>query len=68
MRPLLLHVSQVGNKAFADFVDSRGRPVTHITNKHDIVPIVPPIAFGYHHPSGEVHIDLAGTFLNCPGA
>ena len=58
---------RVGNQAFASFVD-RILPnrVTHINNKHDPIPIVPPIFFGYHHVSGEVHIQETGEWIACP--
>ena len=58
---------RTGNQAFADFVDSQSISVTHINNKKDIVPILPPRSFGYHHPSGEVHIDESGSWEACPG-
>ncbi|KAM5532460.1 hypothetical protein V8D89_013876 [Ganoderma adspersum] len=58
---------RTGNQAFADFVDAQSITVTHINNKKDIVPILPPRSFGYHHPSGEVHIDGSGSWEACPG-
>lgn len=58
---------RVGNQAFADYVDAQSISVTHINNKKDIVPILPPRSFGYHHPSGEVHIDESGAWEACPG-
>jgi len=57
---------RVGNQAFADYLDANLK-VTHITNKKDPVPIVPGIDLGFHHPSGEVHINEAGTFNACAG-
>ncbi|KAF8651855.1 hypothetical protein AX16_004629 [Volvariella volvacea WC 439] len=57
---------RVGNQAFADYVDSH-LSLTHINNKKDIVPIVPGRFLGYHHPSGEVHIEESGTWASCPG-
>ena len=42
--------------------------LTHINNKKDPVPIVPGRFLGFHHPSGEVHIDdPSGTWYSCPG-
>ena len=44
-----------------------------VTNQHDIVPIVPPEAFGYSQVSGELHITSvdsasgAATMISCPG-
>ena len=38
-------VSRIGNKAWADFVDAQllGN-ATHINNKHDPVPVIPPMS------------------------
>ncbi|PIL27949.1 hypothetical protein GSI_09984 [Ganoderma sinense ZZ0214-1] len=63
---------RVGNQHFADYVDAAVQratlsAVTHINNKKDIVPILPGRFLGFHHPSGEVHIDEAGAWLACPG-
>nr|GAT50380.1 predicted protein [Mycena chlorophos] len=57
-----------GNQAWADFLDSQS-PVTFVTNQNDPVPIVPPLAFGYKHSSGEVHITDPTTpaIVSCPG-
>jgi hypothetical protein len=58
---------RVGNQAFADYVDAHAH-VTHINNKQDPVPILPGRFLGFHHPSGEVHIDYpTGTWYSCPG-
>ncbi|KAH9055746.1 Alpha/Beta hydrolase protein [Lactarius vividus] len=58
---------RVGNKAFADWVDSQlGGQVTHINNRRDPVPILPPRFLGFHHASGEVHITDSGTWESCP--
>ena len=60
---------RVGNQAFANFVDSKlGGRVTHVNNREDPVPVVPPIFFGFHHPSGEIHIQDSGAWDVCPGA
>ena len=64
---------RVGNQHFADYVDAAVQgatlsAVTHINNKKDDVPILPGRFLGFHHPSGEVHIDEAGAWLACPGA
>jgi len=59
---------RVGNQAFANFVDSQlGGRVTHVNNRKDPVPIVPPISLGFHHPSGEIHIRDSGPWEACPG-
>jgi len=57
---------RVGNQAFADYVDAHVS-LTHINNKKDPVPILPGRFLGYHHPSGEVHIEDSGAWAACPG-
>ncbi|KAL4061895.1 Alpha/Beta hydrolase protein [Scleroderma yunnanense] len=57
---------RVGDKAFADYVDANVH-LTHINNKEDPVPTLPPIEFGYVHPAGEVHIEDSGVWVSCPG-
>ena len=60
---------RVGNPAFADYVDAHDAitSVTHVSNKEDLVPIVPGRSLGFHHPSGEIHIQDSGEWLACPG-
>ncbi len=58
---------RVGNQVFADFVDGSGVQVQHINNMEDLVPILPGRFLGYHHPSGEIHIQDSGTWVSCPG-
>lgn len=64
---------RVGNQAFANYVDahvtslSGGTGLTHINNKEDIVPILPGMFLGFHHPSGEVHIQDSNAWDACPG-
>ena len=60
---------RVGNQAFADYVDAHDSitSVTHISNKEDPVPIVPGRSLGFHHPSGEIHIQDSGEWMACPG-
>lgn len=58
---------RVGDRAWADYVDSvtKGR-FEFMQNNADIVGLVPPIEWGFRHPSGEVWID--GTdYYSCPG-
>lgn len=59
---------RVGNEEWVNFVDEKlpGK-VTHINNKKDPVPILPPKLIGYHHPSGEIHIQESGAWVQCPG-
>ncbi|KAK7686333.1 hypothetical protein QCA50_010557 [Cerrena zonata] len=57
---------RVGNQAFADYVDAHVA-LTHVNNEKDPVPIVPGRFLGFHHPSGEVHIEESGEWASCPG-
>ena len=59
---------QVGNQAFADYVDSElNGKFTRITNLKDPVPILPGEFLGFRHPSGEAHIDNGLVWKWCPG-
>ncbi|KAI0741773.1 lipase [Daedaleopsis nitida] len=60
---------RVGNQAFADYIDAHDAvaSVAHVNNKEDFIPILPGISFGYHHPSGEIHIQDSGVWVACPG-
>ncbi|KAI9440881.1 lipase [Lactarius indigo] len=59
---------RVGNRAFANWVDSLlSGQVTRINNREDPVPIVPDELLGYRHASGEVHITDSGKWESCPG-
>jgi predicted lipase len=59
---------RVGNQDFANLVDTiLPGCVKRITNKHDPIPIVPAKAQGYHHVSGEIHIQQTGEWITCPG-
>jgi len=58
---------RVGNQAWANYVDSNVINVTHINNKKDLVPILPGRFLGYHHPSGELHIQETNEWVSCPG-
>jgi hypothetical protein len=53
-----------------NFVDSKLRGlVTHVNNREDWIPIVPGmLGVGFHHPSGEIHIQDSGAWIACPGA
>ena len=68
VRVVTYGMPRVGNKAFADFVDSTlSGLVTHVNNREDPIPTVPGIGLGFHHPSGEIHIQDSGTWDVCPG-
>ncbi|KAJ7460772.1 lipase [Mycena latifolia] len=66
-RSVLYGLPRVGNQAFADYV-STGSTVTHINNKDDPVPTLPGLILGFHHPTGEIHIqDDTNAWDACPG-
>ncbi|KAI0741326.1 alpha/beta-hydrolase [Daedaleopsis nitida] len=67
VRAVVYGMPRVGNQAFANYVDALPTSITHINNKQDPVPILPPILLGFRHPSGEIHIDKSGNWLACPG-
>jgi Lipase (class 3) len=69
VRVVTYGMPRVGNQAFADLIDSEliGH-VTHVNNREDPIPTVPGILSGFHHPSGEIHIQDYGTWDACPGA
>ncbi|KAI0339402.1 alpha/beta-hydrolase [Trametopsis cervina] len=58
---------RVGNQAFADYIDNNGQSLTHVTNKADVVPILPGRFLGFVQASGEVHIEESGDLVSCPG-
>ena len=62
---LLTHI-QVGNQAFANYVDGNLH-LTHINNKEDPIPICPGMSLGFVHPAGEAHIEDSGEWAACPG-
>lgn len=56
-RAFLFGLPRVGNPTFASFVDeSIGDKLRWVINGRDWVPLVPPRAFGYQHPSNYVWI------------
>lgn len=59
--------TQVGNLAFANYVDAQPASVTRISNDADPIPVLPPVPLGFHHPRGEVHIRESGEWVSCPG-
>jgi predicted lipase len=60
---------RVRNQAFANLVDSQlSGQVKHVNNREDPIPIVPGRSLGFHHPSGEIHIQESGAWDACPGA
>ncbi|KAF5362552.1 hypothetical protein D9756_002124 [Leucocoprinus leucothites] len=58
----------VGNKAFANYVDSQfPDAVFRVVNKRDLVPLYPPSILGFEHPEGELHIRDDLSWVSCPG-
>ncbi|EJF64378.1 alpha/beta-hydrolase [Dichomitus squalens LYAD-421 SS1] len=58
---------RVGNKAWANWVDSLRMDITRVNNKEDPVPALPPMEFLYHHVGGEHHISDDDVWVSCPG-
>ncbi|KAF8304995.1 alpha/beta-hydrolase [Clavulina sp. PMI_390] len=58
---------RVGNQAFADFIDANFNDFTRITHQSDPIPVVPGRFLGFHHPSGEIHIEDNDSFVACSG-
>ncbi|QRW16974.1 Lipase (class 3) [Rhizoctonia solani] len=58
---------RVGNDVFADFVNAKVSDVIRITNKRDIVPVLPPLLLGFKHTTGEKHINIDGVWNSCAG-
>lgn len=68
VRVVTYGMPRVGNQAFANFIDSElSGLVTHVNNREDPIPTVPGMFSGFHHPSGEIHIQDSGTWDACPG-
>ena len=58
---------RVGNEAWASFFDSQIAHFTRMNNKRDPVPTVPRRLIGFRHPREEIHIQLNGSAVACPG-
>ncbi|KAI8090274.1 lipase [Gilbertella persicaria] len=56
---------RVGNPDFAYYVDSTSIPFSRSVNERDIVPHVPPQAFGYLHPGVEAWTKSSGNVQIC---
>jgi Lipase (class 3) len=60
----------IWNQHFAYFMDKRlSGQVVHINNhwQENPIPVVPLIAMGFHHPSGQILIADMGLWDVCPG-
>ncbi|KIY62159.1 alpha/beta-hydrolase [Cylindrobasidium torrendii FP15055 ss-10] len=58
---------RVGNSAFAELIDTHVSDFIRVTNRHDLIPIVPGRGLGFAHPEGEVHIIDDGDAVACSG-
>ncbi|KAG8790370.1 hypothetical protein FRC12_012064 [Ceratobasidium sp. 428] len=58
---------RVGNREFANLVDSKISDLARINNGHDVIPIVPGIRLGFTHTSGEKRIINPGHWIACDG-
>ncbi|PMD22514.1 lipase [Hyaloscypha hepaticicola] len=67
-KTIVYGLPRVGNQAFANYVDANTNiHLTHINNKEDPVPVLPPEFLAYVHPSGEIHIEDSNAWDACPG-
>ncbi|KAI0788151.1 lipase [Fomes fomentarius] len=57
---------RVGDDPFVNWVDTLGIQVNHISNKKDLVTILPLFLLGYRHISGEIHINEQSQWNDCP--
>ncbi|KAJ7577987.1 Alpha/Beta hydrolase protein [Mycena floridula] len=63
---------RVGNQAFANYVDAHLPNLSRVNNRQvltllNLVPILPGMFLGFHHPSGEKHILDSGAWVACAG-
>ncbi|KAF8306839.1 alpha beta-hydrolase [Clavulina sp. PMI_390] len=58
---------RVGNQAFANYIDATFSDFTRITHNLDPIAIVPGRFLGYHHASGEDHIESDNSWEHCDG-
>ncbi|KAI0311772.1 lipase class 3 family protein [Amylostereum chailletii] len=59
---------RVGNDDFASYFDGQVSDFTRITNRDDLIPIVPGRFLGFAHPHGEIHIIDDGDAVACSGS
>ncbi|KAH9985066.1 alpha/beta-hydrolase [Russula compacta] len=67
VRGVTFGTPRVGNEAWAAFFDSRVTEFIRMNNRHDPVPIVPGCLLGFRHPRTEIHIQMNGHAVLCPG-
>ncbi|EJD08588.1 uncharacterized protein FOMMEDRAFT_49670, partial [Fomitiporia mediterranea MF3/22] len=65
---------RVGNQAFADYIDAHVASqvdgmmgLSRLNYRQDPVPLIPCRDWGFHHPSGEVHVQESGEWDSCAG-
>ncbi|KAG8733813.1 hypothetical protein FRC11_001975 [Ceratobasidium sp. 423] len=58
---------RVGNPAFANWFDQTIRDFSRVTNKKDVIPILPGRFLGFRHTNGEKHIKSQGKWYACDG-
>jgi predicted lipase len=71
LRVITYGMPRIGNQAFANLVDRQLNlewNLMHVNNREDPIPVMPDRSLGYHHPSGEIHIQDSGALDACPGA
>ncbi|KXN74475.1 alpha/beta-hydrolase, partial [Conidiobolus coronatus NRRL 28638] len=51
---------RIGNKAFADYLNSKPLSIARVTTKGDFISISPGFQFGYHHSQYNMHMDVSG--------
>jgi hypothetical protein len=67
IRGVTFGTPRVGNRAWSTFFDSQISAFIRMNNKRDPVPIVPGRLLGFRHPRREIHIELDGHAVACPG-
>lgn len=72
IRGVTFGTPRVGNEAWATFFDSHVSNFTRINNKRDPVPVLPGRGFifgllEFRHVATEIHIQLDGKAVICPG-
>ncbi|KAH7326901.1 alpha/beta-hydrolase [Rhizoctonia solani] len=58
---------RVGNPEFANWFDQTINDFSRVTNKKDVIPILPGRFLGFRHSSGEKHIKSKGKWYACEG-
>jgi hypothetical protein len=56
---------RVGNKAFADYLNSKPLSIARVTTKGDLVSTSPGFQSGYYHSQYNIHMDINGNSIPC---